>query len=263
MTIVRRAIWNELFQAFPATFSISKLNLASASCRQALSAFGEHFLGGHVNLKLLISISSAFVLSLGCSAGGGSGSNQAGKVGVKNSKPDAGNVVLVGDSLANSRGAQNGNLLKDCLAEKLNRNVEKVAQDGTTTADFVDQMEQIFRSNQPAIIVLSLGGNDAIQSAAGVDFPPEKTYENLRKMYRELTNSKVMVVHMGLNPKIAGAERLPGIQAVAESEGALFVPDVLEGMWGNSQYMSDSYHPNAVGYLKVCDRIAAAMEPYL
>lgn len=137
-----------------------------------------------------------------------------------------------------------------------------MAAEGATTRDGVVRIDNLLKM-APRIVVISLGGNDVLQNAAGHTFPKEDTFNNLREVYRALVSKGVFVVQMGLNPPIAGAERLAAIKEVAESEGVLFVPDVLAGMWQNPEYMSDQIHPNDKGYVKACNRLAAAMQPYM
>jgi lysophospholipase L1-like esterase len=50
---------------------------------------------------------------------------------------------------------------------------------------------------------------------------------------------------------------------LARKTGCVYVPDILDGIFGKPGLMSDSIHPNAQGYALVGERIAKALEPYV
>ncbi len=202
-----------------------------------------------------------------CTSGCGSAGSSSGgtlDASVKNQKPVGGTLVVFGDSLAVGTGAQQeSSKLASCLGGLLNwPDWSPYGRNGATSADGVRDLDGLLKLN-PKIVVVSLGGNDVLRSTFGQPIAADETFKNLKTIYKALTAKGILVVHMGLAPPFRGAERLPAIKNVAESEGVLFVPDVLSGMWGTSEFMSDSIHPNDKGYLLACDRLATAMKPYL
>jgi lysophospholipase L1-like esterase len=48
-------------------------------------------------------------------------------------------------------------------------------------------------------------------------------------------------------------------EALAQQTGAAFVPDVLDGIYGHADRMSDQIHPNDRGYAIVAERIEPAV----
>ena len=52
------------------------------------------------------------------------------------------------------------------------------------------------------------------------------------------------------------------IRALKE-KGAVFVPGILDGVWGKRGLMSDQIHPNAQGYRRVADKVYKEIKKYL
>ena len=72
-----------------------------------------------------------------------------------------------------------------------------------------------------------------------------------------------MVVLVGNNwPSFVG-----GINAqyekLAVQRKAAFVPDILNGIWGDHRLKSDSVHPNDAGYAIMAERIQEVVEPLI
>jgi lysophospholipase L1-like esterase len=55
---------------------------------------------------------------------------------------------------------------------------------------------------------------------------------------------------------IIGDGRGEDFAAVAEKTGAVYFPDILDGIFGDSRYMSDPIHPNDAGYARIAERLA-------
>ena len=50
---------------------------------------------------------------------------------------------------------------------------------------------------------------------------------------------------------------------IAQEKGAVFVPGILNGIFGKRNLMSDQIHPNAAGYQLVAEKVEKAIKPYL
>ena len=70
---------------------------------------------------------------------------------------------------------------------------------------------------------------------------------------------------------IVGAIDLPflgrgygeGYEQLCKETGAILIPNILDGIMGNRQLMSDSIHPNDAGYTIMAERFYRALKPYL
>jgi lysophospholipase L1-like esterase len=87
--------------------------------------------------------------------------------------------------------------------------------------------------------------------------PREQAMQGLRDIIERIQDSGAMTVVLGLE----GAFLLTGdwgeaYEEVARETGSVFVPDILDGVYGNRALMQgDRIHPNAAGYEVITDRI--------
>jgi lysophospholipase L1-like esterase len=196
------------------------------------------------------------VLLVACSKS--SKSPNAGPVPTANTKPGVGRIEIVGDSLAYGTGSTNNAGVTDCFRSNFAGTVENIAVPGTTSEEIEKTVDTAIAKN-PKLIFISSGGNDAILNAMGqLDYPVNKTLAEMRSIFAKAVSSGALVVYLGLNPGLAGAERLPQISSVAASQGVIVV-DGMNGSWTNTKLMSDEYHPNDAGYKIMCDRIIEAI----
>lgn len=219
-------------------------------------------------LTYLVSASLGLAACSSSTSGGGGTPSPAvsASAPVKNSKPAPGLIVVFGDSLAYGEGAttENAKIYK-CIERNFPKyTVSRYAQNGITSTDGVQRLDAVL-GFKPKAVIISLGGNDVIQDMFGTQkFTAETTFANLHSVYKALADQGVMAVQLGLNPPATpGAERLAKIKGVAESEGALFVPDIFEGLWGDQKKMADEFHPNDAGYAVVCQKIVRYLTPNL
>ncbi len=183
---------------------------------------------------------------------------------IKNDKPGLGKIVIMGDSLANGRGAETEAATPmGCLGEAFGVEVINVAKDGLSSDGITnDPAVRDALKQKPTLIFISLGGNDAIKDHyVKGSFPAQRTMDNMDFVFTGLLRNKALVVYLGLNPPLPGAERLPAITRMAASKGILTF-DGLNGFWGDPEKMSDEFHPNEVGYKIICDRILAALKDH-
>ncbi len=219
--------------------------------------------GSMTSMIAVASVVAILATAVGCGGSSSSG-GPAGPPPIKNPKPrdKRSAVVVAGDSLAVGTGATAANWkIENCLRRELGlQAVFTLAADGNSTRD-TEALFAGLAAAKPRVVVLSLGGNDVLMAAAGESFPAQETFDNLRAFYRKLTDKGVLVIQLGLNPPVPEAARLAQIADVAAAEGVMYVPDILNGLWKDSRYMTDAVHPNDAGYAKVCERVVEAMKP--
>ena len=71
------------------------------------------------------------------------------------------------------------------------------------------------------------------------------------------------MVLLGLKLGVFRDEYGPMYEDVAEKNGALLVPDVLDGILSDPRLKSDSIHPNGAGYELMTERILKKVKPLL
>jgi acyl-CoA thioesterase-1 len=159
-------------------------------------------------------------------------------------------------------------LLEQRLArEKLSVRVINASISGDTTAGGLARLAPLLKAHSPDLVVIELGGNDALRG-----LPLQSTQENLTRMARAAKAAKARVVIVGMQvPPNYGrkyGEDFFGLFAtVAEREGAVLVPFLLEGVANGadaeSNFQADRIHPKAQAHPRMLDNVWPALRPLL
>lgn len=162
-----------------------------------------------------------------------------------------GPIIFFGDSLTAGVGAGPGEDFPSLIAKELNlTNVVNAGISGDTTADALNRLQPNVLSKNPSLVVVLLGGNDFLTKD-----PIDTTVKNMDQIVQRISESgaAVVLVHFKSNP-LSDKYKEPA-ENIAKKYGAAFVPDVMDGILGNSDLMADQIHPNAKGYKIMADRI--------
>ena len=178
---------------------------------------------------------------------------------VTNAPPPQGPIVAFGDSLTKGYGVHASQSYPAHLAALIGRPVLNRGVSGETAEQARRRLQRDVLSEEPGIVIICLGGNDLLRQRNA-----DQTFEALDAIVSEVIESGAMVV-------LVGIEGLPLIsenfgrrfEQLTEARGCLYVPDILGGIFGRKNLMSDALHPNAEGYAKMARRVARALEPYL
>jgi lysophospholipase L1-like esterase len=161
-----------------------------------------------------------------------------------------GPIIFFGDSLVEGVGATQGNDLPSQLSRRLGEPVLNAGKSGDTTALALLRLERDVLSQNPKLVIILLGGNDAIRRV-----PPDETFANLSLMIDRIQEQRAGVVLLGVRGGIFGDPFRERFQTLAREKKIFFVPGILEGILGNPELMSDLIHPNDRGYAKMADKI--------
>jgi acyl-CoA thioesterase-1 len=162
-------------------------------------------------------------------------------------------ILIVGDSISAEYGLARGSgwvaLLEQRLArEKIAAQVVNASISGDTTAGGRSRLAALLERHQPAVVVLELGGNDALRG-----LPLETTRDNLAAMTRAAQAAGARVLLLGMQvPPNYGANYTRRFAAVfsdvANAERAALVPFLLKGVADardpTAGFQSDRIHPN-------------------
>lgn len=176
---------------------------------------------------------------------------------VKNAPPKDGPIVAFGDSLVYGVGATPGNNFVSVLSRKIGVPIINMGTPGDTTTDGLRRLPQV-RAEDPAIVLLLLGGNDYLQRQQRAE-----TFKNLETIITTLQGDGALVVLLGVRGGILKDNFEERYETLAEETGALYVPDVLHGLITNKEFMSDAIHPNDVGYARIAEKVYRALERFL
>lgn len=180
--------------------------------------------------------------------------------GIKNVYTAAGKtLVCFGDSLTAGQGAPPGFDYPSILARELPLPVVNAGISGDTAAKALLRVEKDVLSKDPKIVIVELGPNDFLRTGGrweGV----EGAFQNLETIIEKIQNYGAVVVVAGVSINYEIGQRY---QKLAERKGALLVPNIMGGVLGNTDLMSDQFHPNAKGYKIMADRFLEVLAPLL
>lgn len=173
-------------------------------------------------------------------------------------------VLIVGDSLSSEYGLRRGAgwvaLLEDRLvAERQSARVVNASISGDTTAGGRSRLPALLRAHQPAVVVIELGGNDALRG-----LPMQMTRDNLRSMVQASQQAGARVLLLGMEmPPNYGARFADEFRQVfvdvARSENVPLVPFFLRGVADGPNplalFQSDRIHPNEAAQPIMLDNV--------
>lgn len=164
-------------------------------------------------------------------------------------------IVAFGDSLTAGVGATPDDNYVARLSSALGATIVNAGVSGDTSGAALARLDRDVLPNDPRIVIVGLGGNDFLQNV-----PIARTEENLRAMVRRVHDAGAMVVLLGFRFPSLNANYEAMYERVAEDEGCLLVPDVLDGILSKPELRSDAIHPNAKGYAILAERVAGPVE---
>ncbi len=174
--------------------------------------------------------------------------------------PTAGRkIIAFGDSLVEGVGASEGD--KDfvsILARRLGLEIVNAGRSGDTTATALERLERAVLLQDPRIVLVLLGGNDALRRT-----PKEETRKNLALIIDRIQAQGAAVLLLGVRGEIFRDDYRQIFEGLAKEKGAGLIPNVLEDIFGHADLMSDPIHPNDEGYAQMAERIEPVLRKML
>jgi len=169
-------------------------------------------------------------------------------------------LLVLGDSLSAGYGLQPADSFPAQLEEALHDagydvRVINAGVSGDTTAGGLSRLAWAL-SDQPHIVLLELGGNDALRG-----LPPAETYANLDAILARLEDHAISMVLAGMQaPRNLGEDYTTAFDAIyprlASKYALAFYPFFLEGVaLDPALNQADGIHPNPAGVREIVRRI--------
>jgi lysophospholipase L1-like esterase len=177
---------------------------------------------------------------------------------VKNARPTGESIICFGDSLTYGTGASPGMDYPSQLSRLIGRPVINAGIPGDTTGTALARLERDVLSRSPRIVIITLGGNDLMRGVSRAE-----AFRNLKTVIAAAQDQGALVIVGGIDLSIRGRGFSEGYRKVSEETGAVLVPDILKGLLGNPEKMSDAIHPNDAGYAVMAGYFYEAMKKYL
>ncbi|MEJ2166857.1 MAG: arylesterase [Desulfobacterales bacterium] len=165
-----------------------------------------------------------------------------------------GTVICFGDSLTSGTGADEGMDYPSQLSRLIERPVINAGVPGDTTARALERLERDVLAKSPDVVLITLGGNDLKNGVA-----KDIAFENLRMIVESIQKQGARVIIGGLRFPLRDRGFGSAYQKLADETGASLIPNILAGIIGNRELMSDPIHPNDKGYKIMAERFREAM----
>lgn len=171
---------------------------------------------------------------------------------VKNLGSRGSTVIAFGDSLTAGYGASAGEDYPSRLSKLTGASVLNAGVSGDTTEAALERLDRDVLAHSPRIVIIGLGGNDYLRQV-----PIASTEANLRTIIRRIQAAGAIVVLLGFRFPSLTVSYEKVYERVAGDEGALLIPDLLDGILSSPSLKSDEIHPNGRGYAVMAERVAA------
>ena len=163
-------------------------------------------------------------------------------------------VLAFGDSITRGNGASARESYPVVLGELIGRRVVNAGKAGELSRDGLKRLPGLLASYGPRLVILTHGGNDLLRL-----MDQRETEENLRQMILLIQRQGVSVVLVGV-PAPGIMLSPPGLYAnLAEQFNLPYEDDVLSYVYTRASLKSDPIHPNARGYRKLAQSLAALL----
>lgn len=174
----------------------------------------------------------------------------------KLSKLPADAVVLAfGDSLTYGTGAQAETSYPAVLEQLIGRTVVSAGVPGEISATGLARLPEALDEHQPALLILCHGGNDFLRKLGDA-----QAAENLRAMIR-LARQRGIDVALIAVPKPGLLPSPPDFYAdIAKEFGLPYEEAALTAILRDKELKSDVAHPNAKGYARLAEAVAALLK---
>jgi acyl-CoA thioesterase-1 len=202
-------------------------------------------------VRALVRALRAFGILLLAAAVAGCGGNAP-----RLSKLPADAVVLAfGDSLTFGTGAKPEASYPAVLEKLIGRKVWNEGVPGEISAAGLERLPSALEYYQPRLLLLCHGGNDFLRKLGDAE-----AAENLRAMIRLARQKGVAVVLIAV-PKPGLLPSPPDFYAEIAREFGLPLEDkALKAILRDNELKSDLAHPNAKGYARIAEAVAALLK---
>jgi acyl-CoA hydrolase len=176
----------------------------------------------------------------------------------------AGSTVLAfGDSVTYGTGAQPGEDWPTLLAAMTGWRIVNAGVPGDTAEAGKERIRGLLGELKPALVIVEIGGNDFLRRR-----PAPVVREDVRSIVRQakVAGAQVVLVAVPELSLLGALTRRPDDAAlyaeIGRDEQVPVIADVFSDILASPELCADQIHPNAAGYRKMAEGIAAALRGF-
>lgn len=164
-------------------------------------------------------------------------------------------IVAFGDSLTFGTGATEAESYPIVLAQLIGRTVVRAGVPGEVTEGGLARLTDVIEEHKPKLIIVCLGGNDMLRRVK-----EDQTRANLRAIIKTIRAQGIAVVLVGVPKPALVTSAPPFYEELAKEFGIPYEGKIVTDVLYQRDQKSDSIHPNAKGYRRMAEAIAALLK---
>jgi len=164
-------------------------------------------------------------------------------------------IVAFGDSLTFGTGAAAAESYPAVLGQMLGRNVVRAGVPGEVTAGGLARLQSVIDEHKPKLMIVCLGGNDMLRKVKDAEIR-----SNLRDIIKGIKAQDIAVVLIGVPRPALLTSAPPFFEEIAKAFGIPYEGKILTDVLYHADQKSDPIHPNAKGYRRMAEAIAALLK---
>ncbi len=164
-------------------------------------------------------------------------------------------VLAFGDSLTFGTGAAEDESYPAQLEKMIGRRVVRAGVPGEVTAQALERLPAALDEHAPRLLLLCIGGNDFLQRLGNA-----QAERNVREMVKLARSRGIAVLLIG-TPEPGFTVSPPAFYAdIAKQYRLAYEQSIIGEVLKDRTLKSDPIHPNAQGYKRIAERLAASLK---
>jgi lysophospholipase L1-like esterase len=164
-------------------------------------------------------------------------------------------IVAFGDSLTFGTGASEAESYPIVLGQIIGRTVVRAGVPGEVTEGGLARLQQVIDEHKPKLMIVCLGGNDLLRK-----LDEAQTKANLRAIINTIKAQGIGVVLIGVPKPALVTSAPPFYDDIAKEFGIPYEGKIVTDVLYQRDQKSDAIHPNAKGYRRMAEAIAALLK---
>jgi lysophospholipase L1-like esterase len=164
-------------------------------------------------------------------------------------------ILAFGDSLTFGTGAAPTKSYPAILERLVGRRVVNAGVPGEVTEEGLSRLSEVLEREKPALLILCHGGNDLLRR-----LNQQQIANNLRAMIRLARERGVVVVIIAVPFAGIALSPPPFYREIATEMKVPVEENALTTVLSDGSLKSDYIHPNAAGYSRLAESIAALLK---
>ena len=164
-------------------------------------------------------------------------------------------VVAFGDSITFGTGASEQESYPAVLEKLIGRRVVNAGVPGEVTASGLSRLPEILEREKPALLILCHGGNDQLRRLS-----EQQAADNIRGMIRLAKQKGIAVVMIAVPSLGIFVSPAPIYRDIANELTIPLEEETLSLVLADGSLKSDYIHPNAAGYRRLAEALAALLK---